>query len=363
MLPTRYFSPLIGLGFSLTALYVWILMMLRPQDPAVFSLWMLSLVVLVARFRFHEFQKGLLLELIAWLILSFFVDTAFLLSLPTAMVALYSGKTYALFYPMFMWAAFSLFVFEALLPVLFTIVVGVILYGWSVTRDALNKQVDIHREKLYDFEQERQYLLENQGEISRLSTLTERDRIANQLHDDLGHELIGALMALRALEVQDSPAKESESFQKLKKRITRSVEQLKKTVENTKSEEEIGSDRFKHVLKSFAYCPVEHTRKGSIDTLSPMHWHLLTSVLKEAFTNVQKHSHATLVNVDLEVDASVARLAVKNDGIQTNSYKTGMGLRYMRRRLEGVGGALSIQKDYYFKLVCVIPLEMEEVAT
>jgi len=354
-----FLTPHRGLAIALLSLFCLTLFILRPQEPAVFFLWLISLSLLVIRFRFEKTDAWLLVESALWIIVAVFIDKAFLLAYPLAMLLIYHGRHYALALPFLLWLVFAFLDFEVLGAAFFVSVSGILLKEWKAAQETAQKRVDTHREQIHGFEREREYLLANQEEVSRMSALSERDRIAQQLHDDLGHELTGALLALRAFEVKEPESSKNDSFRSLQGRLEASLAKLRETVENTKTEEELGFERFRDILQNFDYCPLEQTRRGDIEAITPMHWHLLASVVKEALTNVQKHSRASKVEIDLYVDASIVRLLVKNDGIREQEGKDGTGLRFMRRRLEGVGGTLSIHADYHFTIVCVIPLRLE----
>jgi len=279
------------------------------------------------------------------------------------MLLIYEGKWPAAAVPFMLWLLIDPSEAAPLAAALYTVACGLLLQGWHLAQHGAQRELDAHRERLYSYEREREDLLETQGEISRLSALTERDRIAQKLHDDLGHELTGANLALRAFEVKHAESAGDASFQALKGRLEASVEQLRASVELNKPEVALGDERFRRLIDRFDFCPIDYRRRGTFEQLTPTHWHLLASVLKEAFTNVQKHSRATRVEVELYADETLVRLLVRNDGVQTDHARTGMGLRFIRRRLEGVGGTLSVHADYHFTLVCVIPVTFEEVGT
>ncbi len=349
-----------GLWAAMLGLFAIIIFILRPQTPAVFLLWLAALGSIVVRFRFNN-TKGLLVELAVWVFLALLIDGIFLLAYPVAMLLIYEGRWPAAAAPIMLWLVFAPFDAAPLAAALYAVGTGLLLYGWHLSQYSAQQELDAHRERLYGYEREREDLLETQDGISRLSVLTERDRIAQKLHDDLGHELTGANLALRAFEVKCPDSAGEPSFQSIKEKLEASVEQLRESVELNRPEESLGDERFRKLIERFDFCPLDHRRNGTFEKLTPTHWHLMASVLKEAFTNVQKHSRATRVEVELYADETLVRLLVRNDGVQSESAPAGMGLRFMRRRLEGVGGTLSVHTDYHFTLVCVIPITFEEV--
>jgi signal transduction histidine kinase len=65
-------------------------------------------------------------------------------------------------------------------------------------------------------------------------------------------------------------------------------------------------------------------------------------VVSEAFTNTAKHAGASLVRVDLDMQDSVLRLAVQDDGAGGADPDNGSGLVGLRDRVEAIGGDLEL---------------------
>lgn len=76
-----------------------------------------------------------------------------------------------------------------------------------------------------------QSLLNQKEETYQLIELSERNRIAQTLHDEVGHELTGAVLGLQALEsmkVKDQLTQaQTEMFDKVEKRVRDSTNQLR----------------------------------------------------------------------------------------------------------------------------------------
>jgi signal transduction histidine kinase len=65
-------------------------------------------------------------------------------------------------------------------------------------------------------------------------------------------------------------------------------------------------------------------------------------VVSEALTNAAKHAHASLVNVELEVDDATLHLAIRDDGIGGADPCRGSGLIGLSDRIEALGGSLEV---------------------
>ena len=70
---------------------------------------------------------------------------------------------------------------------------------------------------------------------------------------------------------------------------------------------------------------------------------VLLRATQEAFANIRKHAHASVVSVELSPSDSGIRLTVTDNGIGLNNGQVeGFGLRGMRARVAQVGGAVSV---------------------
>ncbi|MDI6453609.1 sensor histidine kinase [Peloplasma aerotolerans] len=343
-----------------TILYGLVFWLIKPQEPAVFFLMIVSVLLMVLRMRFHLQTHYLLIELALYIAVSFYFIEALYLLIPSISIWIYREKFYLIGVYVLVWIGLLDFRYDYVVLALFSVFSSIILSFWSKDHMSVTKEIDQLREEKYTLEQERYHLLQTQEEISKLSVISERDRIAQKLHDDLGHELTGALLAIRAYETQIIDASKNESFKALKNRIEKAVESLKETVHHTKPEEVYNLEHFKGKVHELAQYEISFVQKGIVNSLKVTHWHAFLSVLKEAYTNIQKHSKATEINVVLHVDEKIAKLSITNNHSIMKKNKEGVGLHFMRRRIEALGGTLIVNPSYLFTLTCVIPIYLEE---
>jgi signal transduction histidine kinase len=336
--------------------YALILGYLRPQDPAVFFLWLASIIGLSLRLRLGK-TRVLWIDLLLVVAFSFYETRLVILALPPLALYLLDRKFYSLFIlvPIVLLlspidlAIMSIIVFNLALPILLALM--------TYNDNHYTKTIDALRQKQYTLEQEKEALMASQNELSRISILSERDRIAHQLHDDLGHELTASLMALRAYETLNEDAQNNERFIALKTRIENAVNALKETVMHTRPIEHYGFERFKALIEEVSEPKISFHQEGNSLNLSEVHYYILTSVLKEALTNIRKHATPSMIEVTLIVSHPIVKLTIKNDGIKETTSKKGSGLIFMRKKVESLNGHLTIQKDYYFTLICILPLD------
>jgi signal transduction histidine kinase len=82
-------------------------------------------------------------------------------------------------------------------------------------------------------------------------------------------------------------------------------------------------------------------------------------VVSEAITNATKHAQASLLNVELDAEESIVRLAIRDDGIGGADPGKGSGLIGLRDRVEAIGGTMEVVSaaGAGTSLLVTIPLE------
>jgi len=151
-------------------------------------------------------------------------------------------------------------------------------------------------------------------------------------------------------------------FQQSKERLINSATQLRETVHNMKPLEVMGINRLKDICNGYSNLKVDFSIFGDSSTV-PIHlWNILEPCLKEALTNVTRHSQGTKVVVTLDINPHIVRLSVVDNGIGKKSDNVGIGIRNLRQRVQAAGGNISTKStDKGFNLICVLPMKKEEV--
>ena len=232
-------------------------------------------------------------------------------------------------------------------------------------RDYYKEQSDRERQSRYQAEGLNEELLSLRQEVLEMTELAERNRIAQQLHDDVGHELTGAVLGLQAfesiLQERELEPLEEELFHKVAERINNSARILRETVHNMKPYVPLGIDDLSRMIEDFKDLPLTVKVFGNTEKVPIHYWVILKTALKEGLTNVLRHSKAAKVSLQVDIAPSVLRFSLENDGTPTGkSFEEGMGLRSLRQRTRAYGGTLSVAREKdLFRLIIVLPLSKE----
>ncbi len=171
----------------------------------------------------------------------------------------------------------------------------------------------------------------------QLAVVAERERVARDVHDVLGHSLtalsVKAELAARLVDVD--PARAKEELESIQATARQALAEVRATVGGLRAgnlEAELAA-----APRVLADVDVATTVTGVVADTDPRHRALLAWVLRESVTNVVRHARATSVVIEL----GPRGITVSDDG---NGWAgtEGNGLRGMRERVSGAGGVLDI---------------------
>src|ERR1051325_2402333 len=194
-----------------------------------------------------------------------------------------------------------------------------------------------------------QLLRDHAAQVEELATTKERNRLAREIHDSLGHYLT-------VVNVQIGAARTV-----LDQDRTRALEHLSKAQSLTQE----GLSEVRHSVAALRESPTENRplreslamlvdqwraarlnaalkMRGPVRELTPQANLTLYRAAQEALTNVAKHAKASRVNLLLEYDPDQVRLTIGDDGAGSNSSEGGFGLLGVRERVQLLNGIVRV---------------------
>lgn len=222
------------------------------------------------------------------------------------------------------------------------------------TKEQLTKQLDNERKLRYDLEETKQKLIDSQQEIILLTEVHERNRIARDIHDKVGHQLTGTLLALETAKMMDDLDIKQQFIEKSYNQLSQGVEMVRETVHDISTEHKVGFTSLVDIVESFDFCEINYDYSGDVNSIPTHIYVVLIMNLKEALTNIMKYSEASHVDIKLEVTNVFIRLSIIDNGKGADEIQEGLGLSNMRQRLYGVNGVLSYHSHDGFNVVMYI---------
>lgn len=220
------------------------------------------------------------------------------------------------------------------LPFIIITVIGVVLLPFTIR----------YRQK----EQRLEGKLESANQrISQLMVLEERERIARDLHDVLGHKLslIGLKSDLAGKLVHAKPETAANEIKDIRQTASTALNEVREMVSNmrgVKLEDEI--IRVQQIIEA---ADMEFQLEGSttLKNTPLLVENVLSMCLKESATNVVKHSQATWCRITIEQSQTEVTVRVEDNGKgisdQIDTYQS-HGLQGMRERLDFVNGSMEL---------------------
>ena len=320
-------------------------------------IFFLIAIAITALNQYYNRKKITLLLIISYTITTFFYQPA-LLFLPALFFDLVSHFSYK--YVFF----FSLVFFipnqdlQITFFLVFSSLISTILAHLLVRTaflDLENKEIrDTNGQQKIILTRKNQQLLEQQKDVLHLTKLQERNRIARDIHDTIGHFLSRALLQTGALLATNQDEFMQPAINDLKETLTRSMNAIRNSIHDLKDDAVDLKSAISQILDesgfktSFTYDISEETPNNIKNCL--------LVVLKETITNTRKHSDSTQLAVRLIEHPAIYQFLIVDNGSIAPAKKThGIGLQNIQERVAELNGYCRISYDSGFKTFITIP--------
>ena len=210
-------------------------------------------------------------------------------------------------------------------------------------------------------------LMSEQDQQVHLATLAERNRIAREIHDNVGHLLSRAILLLGAITVVNKDENLTPQLDMLSATLDESMAKMRSSVHDLHDDSIDLQKNFTEIigeLKNFSI-----TTDLDIDESIPTNIKLsLIGILKEAVTNILKHSNGDSVSIILQRNYSFCTISVSDNGtLSDNAIKRinsddydGIGLENIKNRARSLGGDAYFYTNDGFTVFARLPYSMNE---
>ena len=232
-----------------------------------------------------------------------------------------------------------------------TLVFALLLINALIAERQSREELEIAHDKLaVTNEQLRYYALR----IEDQATLQERNRIAREIHDGLGHTLAAQTIQLNnALLFWKSEDEKALAFLKQAKQLgSEAFLEIRKSVSVLRSNPLQGlslESAIDKLLQDFQHMnAIEVSSSIRLPgTLSQEINTTLYRIVQESLTNIHKHADATMVTVGLQQHAGQIYLSISDNGkgFDPAQNTTGFGLQGMRERVAALSGQFAIYSE------------------
>jgi signal transduction histidine kinase len=163
--------------------------------------------------------------------------------------------------------------------------------------------------------------------------LLERNRLASRIHDEVGHGMSGSILLLEGANtvIDKDPAKAKETVSKAIDNLRRSVDKIRSVLREERAETaESNLSRIEKELLSFQTDHPEIktsiSTEGNLDEIPTTVWLCVYENLREALTNVLKHSNGNVFRISIENKNKLLSIEFSDNGKLDKSIVSGHGI-------------------------------------
>jgi signal transduction histidine kinase len=211
-----------------------------------------------------------------------------------------------------------------------------------ITRQAIHAQQETDR--LAKELEEANARLRASAERDRAhAALSERNRIARDIHDGLGHYLTTIAVQLEAARtlLPTDPAQAAATIARAERQSREALDEVRRSVRTLRSDAPPPDlrDSLAGLVAESGLAARFHIH-GDPRPLPPAAVDALFRTAQEGLTNVRKHAGTKQVRVTLSYETPVTSLMIEDEGRGSGGSSGGFGLTGLRERLEAIGGRL-----------------------
>ncbi len=201
-------------------------------------------------------------------------------------------------------------------------------------------------------------------EQAKTIEIQERNRLAREIHDTVGHTLAGIVAGLDACNTlkQTNPDKFNQQLNIVSGMAREGIQEIRRSVNHLRP------DALERLSLESAIRQLVH----NTESVTGMHVHFSSSVrnfdfdedeelaiyriIQESITNAIKHSHADTIELKIKKDRSSICIFIHDNGVGCSDIRMGFGLSHMQSRIEMLHGELKFWSENCFSIEAIIPI-------
>lgn len=300
------------------------------------------------------------------------------LILGMAIVGLYSIVNYNLtgtYFNMIPWESFltaysistqaflkgALSVFNSMNLVLFILYMTMLIQGEYRERERiqiLNEQLEAANRKLKEYA----------SEAEKNAEMRERNRLAREIHDTLGHALTGIVAGIDACltMIDISPEATRKQLEKIGDVARQGMTDVRRSVKKLRPDALEKFDLENAIVKMLKDTGAASGADIRFDNrVRPLKFHedeeeVIYRVVQEATTNAIRHGQADEIGISISMEEQWLTVCIKDNGIGCAKVEEGFGLKHMQERINLLEGTLEYGGKDGFYIIARIPIRWGE---
>ena len=241
----------------------------------------------------------------------------------------------------------------ALLLAIMSLYLSIVTYKYNIMLEE-NKTIrdSLTEDTLYLRKYSEQLKVDREKNI-HIAILTERNRIARELHDSIGHYISSAILQTEALKMLSPQGMNTEGLDVLQNTLENGMEDIRKSIHNLYSESLDLRAKVYQLSEDIPKLDMTLNYNLSNELNYELKFDIL-SIIKEAMTNCAKHSNASELTISLFEQPTFYSIVIKDNGNifdhEVNILSKGIGLSSMTEIANKYGGFINYGFDNGFKV-------------
>ncbi|NCC44708.1 MAG: sensor histidine kinase, partial [Clostridia bacterium] len=199
-------------------------------------------------------------------------------------------------------------------------------------------------------EEKNKHLLEKQDYEIYNATLKERNRIAREIHDNVGHILSRSILLLGAIRTINKDETLGPSLGSLAETLDTAMNNIRTSVHDLHDESVNLKEATQNLVQSFTFCSIDCNYDMG-DSIPREVKYCFIAILKEGLANIERHSNATHVNILEREHPGLYQLLIHDNGTTKGElYGKGIGLSNMKDRVDSLKGSIQITQENGFRI-------------
>lgn len=260
-----------------------------------------------------------------------------------------------------------------IISIIFLLVIALlahVMYYKSNRNENLSQQIkhirDDSEERNILLAEKNKHLIERQDQDIYVATLKERNRIARDIHDNVGHMITRSILQMGALMTINKQEPLHSQLESVKNNLDVAMNNIRESVHDLHDEsidlKQAISDLMDEIRDSFE-CSVDYDIGDNVDR---KYKYAIIGIVREAVSNIIKHSKSDSVDIIIREHPGMYQLVVydyvKNkahssttDATKNINRTDGIGLQNMQDRVKSLKGNISIDESNGYKIFVTFP--------
>nr|WP_288452658.1 sensor histidine kinase [uncultured Anaerostipes sp.] len=229
----------------------------------------------------------------------------------------------------------------------------------------LNIQLETANAKLKEMNAQLQDYAQMQ---EKMGETKERNRIAREIHDTLGHTMTGLSAGIDACiaMIDFSVDETKKQLNKISKVARQGIQDIRRSVNKLRPDAlehlnlEAAMEKMMEEMMEVSDVQIRYECEVSALKFNPDEEDAIYRVVQEGITNAIRHGKAANIDVHIKKENKWLVLSIQDDGVGCEEIKSGFGLIHIRERIQMLNGEVTYDGSHGFHIVAKIPIRWGE---